>query len=183
MDAFRFLNSLDLPGLMTMFWYVLIFELPRYTLGALAVTAVTALTRQSPDIDVHLSISVLLIGHNEEKSLRTCIESLGEQTILTRNRLEIIVVNDGSTDRMADIAGELRREGRIDHVLNLTPRGGKSAGINAGISVSTGDIVIVADIDTTFDRDALVELTRFFFPIHESAASAATSGFVILPSP
>ena len=64
---------------------------------------------------------------------------------------------------MADIAGELRREGRIDHVLNLTPRGGKSAGINAGISVSTGDIVIVADIDTTFDRDALVELTRFFF--------------------
>ena len=79
MDAFRFLNSLDLPGLMTMFWYVLIFELPRYTLGALAVTAITALTRQSPDIAVHLSISVLLIGHNEEKSLRTCIDPLANR--------------------------------------------------------------------------------------------------------
>src|SRR3990172_8767857 len=60
------------------------------------------------------------------------------------------------------IARKLQREHKIDELLRLTLRGGKSAGVNLGLSVCKGDIVIIADVDTTFDRDAFALILRHF---------------------
>jgi cellulose synthase/poly-beta-1,6-N-acetylglucosamine synthase-like glycosyltransferase len=56
----------------------------------------------------------------------------------------------------------MRREAKADAVLRLEQRGGKSAGVNLALSECRGEIVIIADIDTTFDRDALAILLSYF---------------------
>ena len=63
---------------------------------------------------------------------------------------------------MADVAHELRGEGLVDEVIRVTHRGGKSAAVNLGLEVCTGDIIVIADIDTSLDRDALAVMLGYF---------------------
>jgi len=162
MSALSFLQSLDTTSIILLFWYTTLLEIPRYTIGALLVATSSAwLPRTGPESD--LTVSVVLVGHNEAQALAPCIEALAEQTIAGQpGRMQVIVVDDGSTDGMAGIARKLQREHKIDELLRLTLRGGKSAGVNLGLSVCKGDIVIIADVDTTFDRDAFALILRHF---------------------
>jgi biofilm PGA synthesis N-glycosyltransferase PgaC len=163
MQPLSFVRSLDLTSLVFLFWYTIIFEIPRYTIGAVVISLTRLWARATPPARTDFSISVVLAGHNEAMPLRRCIEGLAEQTILSElGAIEVIVVDDGSTDRMFDVARGLQREGQIDKVLRLNQRGGKSAAVNLGISVCTGDIVVISDIDTTFDRSAFAELIGYF---------------------
>lgn len=57
---------------------------------------------------------------------------------------------------MADAHTDLRGEGLVDEVIRLRHRGGKSA------AVCSGDVIAIADIDTTFDRDALAVMLGYF---------------------
>src|SRR5690606_32931411 len=69
---------------------------------------------------------------------------------------------DGSKDDMAAIGRQLRAEGIIDVFVSTGLRGGKSAAANLGDTYCTGDIIIIADIDTSFDRDALARIVEPF---------------------
>jgi poly-beta-1,6-N-acetyl-D-glucosamine synthase len=163
MDALNFLFSLDMGSLILLFWYTALLELPRYTIGALIVPGVMLFSRRHVPIETRLTVSVILAGHNEEKSLPTCINSLAQQTIHSLGiPVQIIVVDDGSIDRMSEIAHSLQHDGKISQVLRLNQRGGKSAAVNLGISVCVGEVVVISDIDTTFDRDALEHLLSYF---------------------
>jgi poly-beta-1,6-N-acetyl-D-glucosamine synthase len=163
MPALSFLHSLDATSVILLFWYTISLEVPRYTIGAVVVCGISLWKRPTSPIRTDLTLSVILAGHNEAKPLRACIEALAEQTILaTLGAIEVVVVDDGSTDRMFDVAKDLQREGKIDSVLRLEHRGGKSAAVNLGLSVCTGDIVVISDIDTTFDRSAFAELLSYF---------------------
>jgi poly-beta-1,6-N-acetyl-D-glucosamine synthase len=163
MNALAFISSLDLTSIVMLFWYTTVLEIPRYTIGALVVPAVMLSVDRRKPIDTGLSLSIVLVGHNEEKPLRMCLESLSEQTIKsTCCHFQVVVVDDGSTDKMSEVARALRREGKIDEVIRLEQRGGKSAGVNLALSLCTGDIIVISDIDTTLDRDALAELVSYF---------------------
>src|SRR5581483_8117205 len=113
MDAVAFLDSLDLASLVLLFWYTTLLEIPRYTIGSLIVPLVMLWPwRRQDHIDPNLTLSVILVGHNEEKALRACVQSLAEQTIISKcSRMQIVVVDDGSTDRMSEVAFSLQREG------------------------------------------------------------------------
>ena len=163
MESLAFLSSFDFTSIVMLFWYTTLLEIPRYTIGAIIVPAVMwSMGRRKP-VSSDLSLSIVLVGHNEEKPLRTCLESLGEQTIKSTCRgFQVVVVDDGSTDRMSEVAKALQREGKIDEFLRLEQRGGKSAGVNLALSRCTGDIVVISDIDTTLDRNALAELVGYF---------------------
>jgi biofilm PGA synthesis N-glycosyltransferase PgaC len=163
MRALSFLEALDAISLILLFWYMILFEIPRYAIGTVIVATTRVWRRAKPSIKTNLTLSVVLAGHNEAKSLRACVEAVAEQTILAEiGGIEVIAVDDGSTDRMSEVARQLRDEGKIDEVLRLEQRGGKSAAVNLGLSVCTGDVVVISDIDTTFDRDALAELLGYF---------------------
>ena len=163
MRALDLLGSLDLQGVISLFWYACFFELPRYTIGALVVCLTARWMPEEPDAGNNLSFTILLVGHNEAKTLRKAVEGLAEQTIArTRGRFPIIVVDDGSTDGMAEIARELQREGKVATVLSSHQRGGKSAGVNFGLSACHTDIVFITDVDTTFDRDAFEIMLGYF---------------------
>jgi len=163
MRAFDLLNSLDAISLIALFWYACFLELPRYTIGAIVVCLAARWMPERVDECVDLSLTVLLVGHNEAKTLRKAVEGLAEQTIAKkRGALHIIVVDDGSIDGMSKIARELQREGKVAQVLRSEQRGGKSAGVNLGLSACSSDLVFIADVDTTFDRDAFEIMLGYF---------------------
>ena len=162
MDAVAFLGSFDTVSLVLLFWYTTLFEIPRYVIGAIAVGIAALSERPGQPPESNLRLSIILVGHNEAPSLRACVTGLVEHTLSDRSRLEVIVVDDGSTDRMEDIAHDLRAERLVDEVIRLRHRSGKSAGVNLGLGACTGDIIVIADIDTSFDRDALAVMLGHF---------------------
>ena len=88
-------------------------------------------------------ISVLVPAYNAEAFLEQCLESIVAQTY---RHLEIIVVDDGSTDGTATISDRwAERDDRI-RVIHQ-PNGGHSAARNAALDAMTGELVIMVDSD------------------------------------
>src|SRR6516164_9170537 len=163
MSALSFLWSLDAQSIILLFWYTTLLEIPRYVISALVTTAVALWWRPTRAAASDLTLSVAIVGHNEQRPLRACVEALAEQTFLSAGgSMQVVVVDDGSTDRMMDVGRALQREGKIETLLRLDHRSGKSAGVNLALSACRGDIVIIADVDTTFDRDAFAEMLAYF---------------------
>lgn len=103
-------------------------------------------------------VSIVVPAYNEEK---TIIKTL--QSILALNYpkklLEIIVVDDGSTDGTYLRAKEFTKYG----VKVFTkPNTGKSATLNFGIRRASGELIAVVDCDTILDKDALLKCVRYF---------------------
>jgi cellulose synthase/poly-beta-1,6-N-acetylglucosamine synthase-like glycosyltransferase len=161
LDPTLLLDRLDGTTLFAMLWFVLLLDLPRYTLAFLALVLGEPLRRRGasgasrPDS----LVSVVIAGHNEAATIRRCVTSLREQT---HRRLQIICVDDGSTDGMGRVLRQLRREGLLDSALSTSRRCGKSSALNLGIGRARGDLVVITDCDCTFDRDAIEELIRPF---------------------
>jgi len=103
-----------------------------------------------------INISVVLPIYNVEKYLSRALDSLINQTI---KDVEIIIINDGSTDRSFDIAKEYaNRDSRIK-ILNK-PNGGVSSARNFGIKEAKGDYIIFLDSDDYYEPDMLETLYK-----------------------
>ena len=158
LDAWSLLGQLDLTAFVFLFWYVLVFDVSRYTVSLLSVIIDTWLPRRR-SVEYRGPVSVLLVGFNEADGLEPSIRSLEEQT---HSDLQIVVVDDGSTDDMAKRAQDLRRAGRIDVFIRAGIRGGKASALNLGFGRCRHPVVVTADIDTSFDRDAIERLVAPF---------------------
>lgn len=158
-DGLDLLGQLDTYGFVMLFWFMILLELPRYGLAAIVAGAVAIANRDwRSDANEKFrgcTISVLIPCHGESGVLRLSAWSARHQIGLGPDtRIEITVIDDGSSDRTREVANDLKREGLIDRVLSLDIRGGKSAAINLGIEYATGEFILITDADTTFDRDA-----------------------------
>jgi hypothetical protein len=65
MQAFWFLHSLDRASVIYLFWYTIIFEIPRYTIGTVIVITARLWVRAPPPLKTDFKLSVILAGHNE----------------------------------------------------------------------------------------------------------------------
>jgi cellulose synthase/poly-beta-1,6-N-acetylglucosamine synthase-like glycosyltransferase len=153
-DSLGFLRAQSFLSLLHFFWFVLIFDIPRYTVGFFAV-ATTQQRREPRALSVPGRVSVLLAGYNEEKSLMQCVRSLRAQV---GGPFEIVAIDDGSTDGMWDVVARLDREGLIHRCARLHARGGKAAAVNLAARLASGDIFIIVDCDCSFDRHAVARL-------------------------
>jgi cellulose synthase/poly-beta-1,6-N-acetylglucosamine synthase-like glycosyltransferase len=103
------------------------------------------------------SCTILIPAHNEEKVIHATISAmLGLD--YPRDRLKIIVINDGSTDETRQIIlRHAARDARVE--LFDVPSGeggrGKSRALNLGLQRVTTDLIAVYDADNTPDRNAL----------------------------
>jgi len=98
-------------------------------------------------------VSVIVPAYNEEKGIAATIESL----LRSRHPVEIIVVDDGSTDQTARIAARYARYGvRVITQLNA----GKPAALNTGIAQARREILVLLDGDTVFEPDAVGRLVQ-----------------------
>jgi glycosyltransferase involved in cell wall biosynthesis len=97
----------------------------------------------------HPVASVVIPAFNEEAALPDCLDSLLAQSL---EALEIIVVDDGSTDRTAAVA---RSRGVV--VMSV-PHGGPAAAKNAGAARATGDVLVFIDADHILERSCIERL-------------------------
>jgi cellulose synthase/poly-beta-1,6-N-acetylglucosamine synthase-like glycosyltransferase len=104
-------------------------------------------------------VSVLIPAHNEEKVIENLLRTLFEQTY---KNMEIIVINDASTDNTRRILEPYAYRRQI-RLLNIDPPNvGKHAAINAGLEVAKGEIIVVVDADGLLERDAVANMVRPF---------------------
>ena len=112
--------------------------------------------RKGPAVVPTEKLSVIVPAFNEEKNIGESVDSLMAQDY---DDFEVIVVDDGSTDRTLEVATE--RAGPRVRVVHQDNRG-KAAALNTGIASASGTIVLTVDADTRLNSVALRALaTRF----------------------
>lgn len=101
-------------------------------------------------------VSVILISYNDALRLPGALSSLQNQT---HRNIEIIVVDDASTDNTAELAAAAARaDDRVRYVRLETNSGGCSGPRNRGIDEALGTWVMFCDSDDEYPSDAIVEL-------------------------
>lgn len=99
-----------------------------------------------------LKISVVIPVYNVKTYLEQCIESVIQQTY---NNLEIILVDDGSTDGSADICDEYAVTDKRIKAIHKE-NGGLSSARNRGLKESTGDYICFLDSDDYWDNNSFL---------------------------
>jgi cellulose synthase/poly-beta-1,6-N-acetylglucosamine synthase-like glycosyltransferase/peptidoglycan/xylan/chitin deacetylase (PgdA/CDA1 family) len=99
-------------------------------------------------------VSVIVPAYNEAANIAATVRSLVGNDY---PRLEVIVVDDGSTDATADIVTRLRLPGVY---LIRQDNAGKPAALNTGIRHARGDLLVLVDGDTVFQPDAVGRLIQ-----------------------
>ena len=102
--------------------------------------------------DVEPTVTVLITAFNEEGSIREKIENT-LAIEYPREKLEILVASDGSTDRTDDIVRELA--GRGVKLFRQEGRLGKTVTQNNAVAQSTGEIILFSDATTEYSPDVL----------------------------
>ncbi|MHA1263909.1 MAG: glycosyltransferase [Candidatus Helarchaeota archaeon] len=103
-------------------------------------------------------ISILIPAYNEEVNLARTIKSVYQARY--EGDKEIIVINDGSTDKTQEIAERFVERGWIELINRVN--GGKTAAINTGLVSARGEIIVIIDGDGIIKEDALEELVKKF---------------------
>ena len=103
-----------------------------------------------------MTVSIIIPVYNVEATLDRCVASV--QACPLRN-LEIILVDDGSTDRSADLCEHWRQKDPRISVVHK-PNGGLSDARNAGIDAATGDYITFADSDDYLADGTLQQLAE-----------------------
>src|SRR5262245_34596029 len=150
MNSFYLLLSLDPATLGLLFWFTLLFDLPRYVIS-LAVIAIFERKDLPP---AEFTTSAIVAGHNEADTIRACVESIDAD--------QIIVVDDGSTDGMWNIVERLRSEGLVHKAVRLPIRSSKVTALNMALAHCTGEIVFIIDADTILEPGAIDAALPYF---------------------
>jgi len=110
----------------------------------------------------HLSISIIVPCYNEERNLERGVLDQVYQYLQTQHfAWEIIVVNDGSTDRSRELLEEFGRNKRDFRLLDI-PHGGKPAAIWAGILQAQADVLLFTDTDQSTPINELGKLLPWY---------------------
>ena len=119
------------------------------------------------------AVSLIIPAHNEEAALPAKLVNLVELDY-PADRLEVIFVSDGSSDRTNEILKGAEQP-RL-RLVELPWHGGKSSALNHGVDAASHEIIVFSDASTLFAPDALRKLVRHFCNPHVGVA-CGTLGF------
>lgn len=118
------------------------------------------------------SISLIIPVYNCEKYIERCLRSIAIQNI--EQNIEIIIVDDGSTDRTVEICNSLLSQGSILYKVIRQKRSGVSVARNTGIGAAEGKYIIFIDGDDEIQVDSLSIL---FYEAEKNHADFVFGGF------
>lgn len=103
-----------------------------------------------------LKISIIIPVYNVENYLEECLESVTSQDYPA---LEIIAIDDGSTDRSSEILRDFESKHHNVKIIS-TPNRGQSSARNEGLKIAKGDFILFLDADDMIERHALSHCVR-----------------------
>lgn len=124
-----------------------------------------------PKLTKKYSISVLVPAFNEEKTIKDTIEAIFRTDYPIK---ELIVINDGSSDRTKEIVQKLM--GNYSKLKIINKRNtGKGDSINQGIKIAKGELVVVVDADSYPAKNSFSKMAGYF---DDEKVGAATCIFI-----
>lgn len=163
-------HVLDWQTLLNWGWYIFILDIPRFFIVEGIALYWSRFDRSNTkglwdkakeDLYKEMPlVTVLVPGHNEGKHLFKLVQSMNRQTY---NNLELVVVDDGSTDDTAIIARSFENNGQIDRFISVKERGGKASAANLGLRYSKGKYVVHLDADSSLNDDAIEKVLIPFY--------------------
>lgn len=103
-------------------------------------------------------VSVLIPAFNEARVIESSVRRILASTDI---RIEVIVIDDGSSDGTSQVVREAFGIDPRVRLLTLE-NGGKARALNAALNIARGDIIIALDADTQFEPDTVAKLARWF---------------------
>jgi len=147
-----------LAGITVLFVAVGVLAIGRTAL-LLALAGSHARRRRSPDWSwgqpVTEPVSVIVPAYNEKEGIAAAVRSIAASD----HPVEVIVVDDGSTDGTADIVEAL---GLPNVDIIRKPNGGKASALNAGLAAARHELIVMVDGDTVFEPDSVRRLVQPF---------------------
>ncbi|MCU0610869.1 MAG: glycosyltransferase [Candidatus Eisenbacteria bacterium] len=119
-------------------------------------------------------VSVIIPCHDEEENIEECIGRVPAMS----SRMEIVVVDDGSSDRTAELVRRLSGERDSLRLVSYRPRGGKAHAVREGFRAATEDIVMILDADMAVPPE---ELAAFYDAIAADRAEFINGTRMIYP--
>jgi hyaluronan synthase len=119
-------------------------------------------------LDIIPLISIIIPVKNEEENIENCVQSVINSSYTNK---EIIVVNDGSTDRTPVILDRLKElYPNLLKLIHLPKNLGKKHAIEKGIEFSNGNFYVFMDSDCNMANDAIENIVKIFLSDEEIGA-------------
>ncbi len=126
------------------------------------------------------SVTFVVPAKNEEENIAETVRRFGEVDY-PREKIEVVLVNDGSTDgtldKMREAAEEIRPNVRRVEVVNWQQNRGKRHGMAEGVRRAEHDIIIFIDSDSFIEPHSVRHLTKYFSDPEVGAVSGHTDVF------
>src|SRR3989338_7037140 len=103
-------------------------------------------------------LSIIIPVFNEEKTIGHILEKVALIKLPKKVKKEIIVVDDGSTDKTPKVLSEFKIDNLKFKIIRHEKNKGKGKAVKTGLKNATGDLIIIHDADLEYDPKDYVKL-------------------------
>ncbi|PSB87423.1 glycosyltransferase family 2 protein [Photobacterium damselae] len=115
-----------------------------------------------PMIKEDYRLSLIVPVYNEEESIETFIGAINTRLASIRSHIDIVFINDGSSDNTRTvIENQIRQDDSIT-LINLVKNFGKEAAMTAGLNYVEGDAAVILDVDLQDPPELILEFVRLW---------------------